>query len=370
VTGAIQSSLSCTGRRQERRLRNNPSHCQRHRLPWTSPTFRKHDFCGKNAHVGQNQWVWSKPATTTEAPFGEVLRATGPMATTCPFRFSTKYTDDETDFLYYGYRYYNPSTGRWLSRDPMDENGGLNLYCFVNNNANLYADILGLEPADGWTRVAHFKKGFDRNVAAVIYMGLTYDVTVEKRLCCYRLKASIEGEIGGGWKYEDQGSFKVPIPFAKTSLVASYGWGFDLSIAELKAQAETTWSWCPVLGSYGHDDTVIRVVDFTIGPTASVNGSIGLSVGNNVGISGSVTGTVYANARVIGGIKIESAPNGLEIDAVGTMTANAGYTAKGTYQLHLWKLNLPPTTWLDVHNDVGGGDVLDPKLEYLFSIWP
>jgi hypothetical protein len=101
-----------------------------------------------------------------------------------------------------------------------------------------------------------------------------------------------------------------------------------------------------------------------------VNGSIGLSVGNNVGISGSVTGTVYANARVIGGIKIESAPNGLEIDAVGTMTANAGYTAKGTYQLHLWKLNLPPTTWLDVHNDVGGGDVLDPKLEYLFSIWP
>jgi RHS repeat-associated protein len=73
--------------------------------------------------VGQNQWVWSKPATTTEAPFGEVLRATGPMATTCPFRFSTKYTDDETDLLYYGYRYYNPSTGRWPSRDPINELG-------------------------------------------------------------------------------------------------------------------------------------------------------------------------------------------------------------------------------------------------------
>ena len=53
-------------------------------------------------------------------PFGELLRATGPMAFANPFRFSSKYQDDETDFLYYGHRYYNPSTGRWLSRDPVE----------------------------------------------------------------------------------------------------------------------------------------------------------------------------------------------------------------------------------------------------------
>jgi RHS repeat-associated protein len=45
------------------------------------------------------------------------------MAKLNPFRFSTKYDDDETDLLYYGYRYYNPSTGRWLSRDPLNEAG-------------------------------------------------------------------------------------------------------------------------------------------------------------------------------------------------------------------------------------------------------
>jgi RHS repeat-associated protein len=56
-------------------------------------------------------------------PFGELIRATGPMAKLNPFRFSTKYDDDESDFLYYGYRYYNPSTGRWLSRDPKEECG-------------------------------------------------------------------------------------------------------------------------------------------------------------------------------------------------------------------------------------------------------
>jgi YD repeat-containing protein len=44
-------------------------------------------------------------------PFGEVIRATGPLAKENPFRFSTKYQDDETDLLYYGYRYYNASTG-------------------------------------------------------------------------------------------------------------------------------------------------------------------------------------------------------------------------------------------------------------------
>ena len=53
-------------------------------------------------------------ATYVYGPFGEVMRMTGPMARLNPFRFSTKYDDDETDLLYYGYRYYNPSTGRWL----------------------------------------------------------------------------------------------------------------------------------------------------------------------------------------------------------------------------------------------------------------
>ena len=51
--------------------------------------------------------------------FGGVLRATGPMALLNPFRFSTKYTDGESAFNYYGYRSYNPTAGRWLSRDPV-----------------------------------------------------------------------------------------------------------------------------------------------------------------------------------------------------------------------------------------------------------
>jgi RHS repeat-associated protein len=67
-------------------------------------------------------------------PFGEVFCSVGDMAKVNPFGFSTKYTDNETDLLHYGYRYYSPALGRWMSRDPIEEQGGLNLYGFVNND--------------------------------------------------------------------------------------------------------------------------------------------------------------------------------------------------------------------------------------------
>jgi RHS repeat-associated protein len=45
---------------------------------------------------------------------------------------------------YYGYRYYDPKTGRWPSRDPIEEEGGINLYGFVGNDGVNKLDILGL----------------------------------------------------------------------------------------------------------------------------------------------------------------------------------------------------------------------------------
>ncbi len=56
-------------------------------------------------------------------PFGEVIRATGPMAKINPFTFGTFFYDWETDKSYAKNRYYDPSTGRFLNRDPMAEPG-------------------------------------------------------------------------------------------------------------------------------------------------------------------------------------------------------------------------------------------------------
>lgn len=90
------------------------------------------------------------PLNTNTGP-GEVIRASyaNPVVRQSlgggGFRFSTKYQDDESDLLYYGYRYYNASTGRWLSRDPSGEKGGLNLYGFVDANPIVKTDTDGRE---------------------------------------------------------------------------------------------------------------------------------------------------------------------------------------------------------------------------------
>jgi len=44
----------------------------------------------------------------------------------------------------YLYRYYDPLTGRWPSHDPIEEEGGLNLYGFLDNDSISWLDYLGL----------------------------------------------------------------------------------------------------------------------------------------------------------------------------------------------------------------------------------
>ena len=74
-------------------------------------------------------------AEYTYDAFGKLIASSGPMAEVFSFRYSTKYFDPETGFYYYGYRFYSPELMRWITRDPIEELGGLNLYGFCRNNA-------------------------------------------------------------------------------------------------------------------------------------------------------------------------------------------------------------------------------------------
>jgi RHS repeat-associated protein len=95
------------------------------------------------------------------APFAEKLRETGPMAKLNPIRYSTQYADDVTGDTKYLFRDYHADTGRWLSRDPIEESGGRNVYAFVQNTPSNKRDFLGLyqvivstptksSPFEGW----------------------------------------------------------------------------------------------------------------------------------------------------------------------------------------------------------------------------
>ena len=77
-------------------------------------------------------------------PFGNTLRVTGDFAAGNPFRFAGRYEDKETNLIDYGFRFYSPSIGRWVSTDPAEEFGGFNLYAFTGNDAINHIDIGGL----------------------------------------------------------------------------------------------------------------------------------------------------------------------------------------------------------------------------------
>jgi len=77
--------------------------------------------------------------------FGRTIATWGDegLAGVNAYRFSTKPLEG-TGLYYYGFRYYQPETGRWQSRDPLGERGGINLYAFIGNTAFNRLDILGL----------------------------------------------------------------------------------------------------------------------------------------------------------------------------------------------------------------------------------
>ena len=79
------------------------------------------------------------------SPYGELLRCEGSYAKENSFRFSTKFSDDETGLVYYGKRYYQPSNGRFLGRDPIGENGGINLHGYCTNDPVNGWDLLGCD---------------------------------------------------------------------------------------------------------------------------------------------------------------------------------------------------------------------------------
>ena len=72
-------------------------------------------------------------------------RSTTVLNTTLPdFNFTGLYRHSASNLDLADYRAYDPDLGRWLSRDPISEGGGLNLYAYVNNGPVAKTDRLGL----------------------------------------------------------------------------------------------------------------------------------------------------------------------------------------------------------------------------------
>jgi RHS repeat-associated protein len=125
------------------------------------------------------------------SPFGETVVQAGDAQILAqnPYAFSTKYRNHMAGLYYYGHRFNNPLTGRWINRDPLgdfvvnhqyfkdktnDEARNLYrsslspLYLFAHNNPETRFDPFGLDDSLSNPSCCYFEEGFTwlQNIAS------------------------------------------------------------------------------------------------------------------------------------------------------------------------------------------------------------
>jgi RHS repeat-associated protein len=103
-------------------------------------------------HLGSVVQVWAAADGSLAAhyeyePYGRRTVQKGsnltPMGFTGHFTLQVGANAGE-DIVLAPYRAYDPELGRWISRDPIKEDGGVNLYAYVENNPVNFTDSTGL----------------------------------------------------------------------------------------------------------------------------------------------------------------------------------------------------------------------------------
>jgi RHS repeat-associated protein len=93
----------------------------------------------------------------TGKPVSQNIWGTPHSAIGNPWMFTGQRTDEETGLYFYRFRYYDPSKGRYLQRDPLEYGDGMNLYQYTKDSPVNYADWDGRQAfnvANGSTRCA------------------------------------------------------------------------------------------------------------------------------------------------------------------------------------------------------------------------
>jgi RHS repeat-associated protein len=161
-------------------------------------TARHYHYDGNGNVTEITELAGAKVASYRYDAYGNTLAATGPYSAQNRYRFSTKPLDSEVTgapLYYYGYRYYDPITGSWPSRDSIGERGGVNLYAIVRNNSVNRIDRLGL---DVWVENTTAVHGLHRRVCIDHWDGPFNSKPSDGETCC----------VDGKW-YKKNGKYCV-----------------------------------------------------------------------------------------------------------------------------------------------------------------
>ena len=205
------------------------------------------------------------------SPYGEPLGGTiNQIDRNQPFGFSTKRSDFASGLVYFGYRFYVPYMERWLNRDPIGTDGGLNIYGYVENNPLIYVDPHGLFLCDILSSLG------DTNISLGATVGAGISINSGLTLSASGITGSVGVGVGAGIS-------------GRGALGSESGAGLSTNI---------------VSGSIGDTDRSLNV-DSSFNVTAG--SGIGISATASAGTSGAgfgVDGSAVVGISIYSGIGI------------------------------------------------------------------
>ncbi|MGA7091116.1 MAG: RHS repeat-associated core domain-containing protein [Candidatus Acidiferrales bacterium] len=113
-----------------------------------SGTTSYYEQDGQDSITSLSGGAGSLSATYAYDSFGKLTASSGSLVN--PFHFTGRELDSEVNLYYFRARYYDPTTGRFISEDPIDfSSETLNFYDYVSNNPLVFNDPSGSKKIHG-----------------------------------------------------------------------------------------------------------------------------------------------------------------------------------------------------------------------------